>query len=77
MAATGKMDGPAVLDACFLEMRGKLLEVAATLDRVDRAGGAPGDERLTFIDQALTLLREGQTQDMGRAERLLRLYSKP
>ncbi|HVS72794.1 MAG TPA: hypothetical protein VHQ47_16175 [Phycisphaerae bacterium] len=74
MAATGRMDaGGAVLDAYFLEVRGKLLEIAAVLDRVERAGGAAGDARLAFVEGALGILREGGAD---RAERVLRLYSK-
>ena len=62
-----------VLDTYFLETRAKLLEIAANLDRVDRAGGMPtGDARLTFIQTALKIL---QTSEPNRAEQIQRLYS--
>ena len=63
-----------VLDTYFLETRAKLLEIAANLDRVDRAGGVPaGDARLVFIQEALKIL---QAPVPDRAERIQRLYSK-
>ena len=73
---TTAMDSLQVLDAYFLEVRAKLLEIAATLDRVDRAAGAEdvqGDARMMFIREALTVL---QSAEPGRAERIQRLYSK-
>lgn len=73
--------GPAeVLDAYFLETRAKLLEIAATLDRLDRAAAAhpdapvPADDRrLIFVHNALDLLR--QATGPIRAEAIQRLYS--
>ena len=62
-----------VLDAYFLETRAKLLEIAANLDRVDRAGGAASDPRITFILKSLTIL---QSATPHRAEQIQRLYSK-
>jgi hypothetical protein len=65
-----------VLDTYFLETRAKLLEIAATLDRVDRAGGVEaGDARMGFIREALKVL-ESVERGGGRAERIQRLYSK-
>jgi hypothetical protein len=69
-----------VLDLYFLETRAKLLEIAATLDRLDRAtvGATPEDRlastdpRLTFIQQSLQLL---QSANPNRAEQIQRLYS--
>ena len=69
-------DAGQVLDAYFLEVRAKLLEIAATLDRVDRGAdraALAGDARLLFITRALAVL-EGDGPD--RAERIQRLYSK-
>ena len=65
-----------VLDAYFLETRAKLIEIAANLDRVDRAPGAAalaGDARLTFVQAALRVL---QSSAGNRAEQIQRLYSK-
>lgn len=70
-----------VLGTCFLETRCQLLEIAATLDRLDRAraGGGAADEtsadpRLVKIYQSLALLAQPQTTP-DRAERLLNLFS--
>ena len=54
-------DAAVVLNRDFLEVRGKILEVAAILDRIDRApshhtlGEAP-DRRLAQLRQALEAL---------------------
>jgi hypothetical protein len=69
-----------VLDAYFLEMRAKLIEIAATLDRLDRANAAhgeeripPADARLAFVHKALEILASSSA---NRAEQIQRLYSK-
>lgn len=70
-------DAAAVLDRDFLEVRGKILEVAATLDRLDRApshhahGEAP-DRRLAQLRQALEALLE---PGPGRAETVQHIFS--
>jgi len=59
----------------FLEMRAKLLELAASLDRLDRGGGLPAhDVRVQRIRAALELLPEGRAD---RAERLQQIFSRP
>lgn len=60
-------------DREFLPARAKLLELAATLDRIDRAGGAEGDPRLSKIHEALQTLLETNTAD--RAEQLQQIFS--
>ncbi|HUO10273.1 MAG TPA: hypothetical protein VM008_18345 [Phycisphaerae bacterium] len=70
-----RMTAQEALDAYFLETRAKLLEIAATLDRIERLPGgaeASGDARLRFVAEALELLKSGGP---GRAERIQRLYS--
>lgn len=69
-----------VLDTYFLDTRCMLLEIAATMDRLDHAVKAgsdqsrTGDLRLQKIQESLSLLAEkGTTPD--RAERLLNLFS--
>lgn len=65
-----------VLDTYFLETRCKLLEIAANLDRLDRArelAQIRGDLRLTFVAQALEILASPAP---NRAELIERLYSK-
>ena len=59
----------------FLEARSRLLDLAAWLDRVDRAGA--GETTLASrkkIDAALDVLRDGQAD---RAERIQALFSRP
>ena len=64
-----------ILDREFLEMRAKLLELAACLDRLQRGDGPPvQDERTQRIAQGLEILAEG---DSGRAERIQNLFSRP
>jgi hypothetical protein len=66
-----------VMDAYFLETRAKLLEIAANLDRIDRAPdllALRGDPRLAFIHESLTIL---QSAHPNRAELIQQLYSKP
>jgi len=67
--------GDQVLDQEFLPLRAKLLEIAATLDRIERAGGASDEDiRVEFIRQAIsTLLRP----DDDRAEQIQLLFSRP
>lgn len=62
-----------VLDLYFLDARSKLVDLAAFLDRVDRAEGE-GDFRLDAFREALTHLRSTQS---GRAEQVLVSLSDP
>ena len=64
-----------VLNREFLEIRAKLLEIAAALDRLDRAEGTVAlDPRLVGIHQALAVLDEG---GRGKAERVQLIFSRP
>jgi hypothetical protein len=71
-----------VLDVYFLETRCMLLEIGATLDRLDRAAGADphaavsADSRVERIYESLALLAQRETTP-DRAERLLNLFSDP
>ncbi len=69
----------AVLDNYYLDTRCMLIEIAAMLDRHDRAAqqqsGAGSDDRLDQIFQSLTLLAERETTP-NRSERLLNLFSE-
>jgi hypothetical protein len=62
-----------VLDDYFIEARSKVIDVAAFLDRVDRADG-PADFRLQALRKTLHILREKKT---GRAKRVLMALSDP
>jgi hypothetical protein len=66
---------PELLDHEFLEIRAKLLQVAAALDRLDRAqGDVSSDKRRINIDKALRVLTD---RGADRAERLQMLFSLP
>jgi hypothetical protein len=59
----------------FLEARARLIELAATLDRIDRSPGAEAlrhDARLKFIQDALRILLQVEP---GRARIIQELYS--
>jgi hypothetical protein len=62
-----------VVDLYFMEARAKLIDLAAFLDRVDRAAGTD-DFRMTAFRQALQELPTGQTD---RANRVLLSLSDP
>lgn len=68
------MAAPAVLDREFLEIRAKLLEVAASFDRMTRSeGDVSADPRLARIREALQLLL---TAKDDRAEQIQLLFSR-
>ena len=62
-----------LLDLYYLEARAKLVDVAAFLDRLDRAGGVT-DFRLAAFTQALAQLERGRE---SRVERVLASLSDP
>ena len=62
-----------ILDLYFMDARSKLIDLAAFLDRVDRAGGEP-DFRLTAFRQAL---RELDRNEPRRAKQVLMAFSDP
>ncbi len=64
------------LDAYFLELRCKLLDVAAMLDRINRGPGASDvarDPRLERVHRALEVLHDPSG---GRAERIQQIFSR-
>lgn len=66
-----------VLDRYFFEVRCKLLEIAATLDRIDRADDGDSmlrDSRREAINEALDILGD---EGPDRAERVQMLFSRP
>ena len=69
------LDAPTVLDREFLTIRAKMIEIAAALDRLDRAEGAVRtDPRLMQIHQGLSLLTDPEAE---RAERIQMVFSLP
>jgi hypothetical protein len=65
-----------VLEAYFLEHRAKLLDLAAFLDRLERASpsGAASDPRWSALRQALSVLDDGEGE---RARRVQEIFSDP
>jgi hypothetical protein len=62
-----------VLDGEFLAMRSRLIDLAAVLDRIDRAEGAQIDDpRLEKIRQGLQILADKTTD---RTEQIQLLFS--
>lgn len=62
------------LDREFLEMRARILELAARFDRLDRSeGSVQGDPRLNQIQQALAELSAARAD---RAERVQLVFSR-
>jgi hypothetical protein len=67
------LDARQAVDLYFMEHRAKLLDIAAFLDRLDRAAaGATDDVRLRAMRQAIPLLIDGEGD---RARRILELFS--
>lgn len=67
------MNRQQLLDLYYLEARAKLIDLAAFLDRLDRATGE-SDFRLTAFGAAL---RQLQSAPIPRAERVLAALSDP
>ena len=70
------MNADEILDREFLEIRAKLLEVAAALDRLDRAeGSVESDTRMQLLHTALKLNAAPQ-YGPSRAEEMQMLFSR-
>jgi len=68
------MEAPALLEQNFLEIRARILEVAAALDRIGRANGSvQGDPRMRRISEAIDTLKR---PDADRAEQIQVLFSR-
>jgi hypothetical protein len=74
-AGTPPLDRKALIELGFIEARAKALDIAAFLDRLDRAGpDAPPDFRVEAIRAALRIALESAP---ARAERILNAWSDP
>ncbi len=74
---TCPMPAQRVIDEYFLEHRGKLLDIAAFLDRIDRgvdAASAGEDFRVRALHEGMRLVADGRPE---RARRLLEQLSDP
>jgi hypothetical protein len=68
------MPAPQLLNRDFLEIRAKILEVAACLDRLDRGEGSVDDDpRMRLIAGGLEIL---SGDEPNRAERVQLLFSQ-
>ena len=70
------MNSNQILDREFLEIRAKILEVAAALDRIERADGeVSNDSRMALIADAINVIAQQQS-DPIRAEKIQLLFSR-
>lgn len=68
------MNSKQILEREFLEIRAKILEVGAALDRIDRAEGDVSDDaRMNLIHEAIRL---AGSKEPHRAERIQLLFSR-
>ena len=68
------LDAPEVLNREFLEVRARILQIAASLDRLDRASGETDDDpRLEKLQRALAILAEAGPD---RAEKIQLIFSR-
>ena len=72
------MNSQQVLDREYLEIRGKILEVAASLDRLERAAGdVAQDPRMALVHQGLQIaLQSNDDQGDSRAKQIQLLFSR-
>ena len=70
------LDRTATVNRYFLEHRAKLIDLAAFLDRVERAAarGEPEDFRMRALREAMAILLDGKPD---RARRVLESLSDP
>ncbi len=63
-----------ILDREFLELRAKILQIAAAFDRLDRAeGDVENDSRLGLLREGIEIL----SSSSERAEQFQLLFSRP
>lgn len=76
-SARPPVDAKDVLDGYFIENRAKILDLAAFMDRFDRANppnSATADHRWQAVIRALNILTDGSKE---RSRRILELWSDP
>jgi hypothetical protein len=68
------MDSQKILDREFLELRSKLLDIAASLDRIDRApGDIAADDRMRRLSRGIEILASDRPD---RASSIQQLFSR-
>lgn len=74
MAMSIPMTSKQVLDREYLEIRGRILEIAAAFDRLDRAEGeVSSDPRVVLLRESLTAISNGSGD---RAEQVQLIFSR-
>lgn len=68
---------PTILDRVYLDVRARLLEVAASLDRIDRAEDAAETQRDPRMEQILKAIQILKTGRLDRAEQIQLTFSDP
>ena len=69
------MQSSAIIDREFLDIRSKVLQIGASLDRIERAGGNLAESSKTkLLLQTIEILLDGSPD---RAERIQLLCSRP
>lgn len=75
------LSAPDLLTRDFLEVRAKILELAACLDRFQRAEGSlAGDPRMRRIQDGLAVLQGAaqlESSEPTRAEQVQKIFSLP
>jgi len=75
------MNSQQVLDREYLEIRGKILEVAASLDRLERAAGdVAQDPRMALLHQGLQIAlqstADNEANSDSKAKQIQLLFSR-
>lgn len=71
------IDAVELLDREYLTIRAKILELAATFDRLERSrGDVTKSPEMVAVQQALEVLLAKET-DADRAERIQLIFSRP
>jgi hypothetical protein len=69
------LSAPEVLNREFLEIRCKILDLAASFDRLSRADGSLDDDpRLALLREALSIVMQDSPD---RAEQVQMIFSRP
>jgi hypothetical protein len=69
------LTAPEILQREFLDVRCKILDLAAALDRLDRASGSvAGDPRIAALRESLSVVLDDSP---NRAERVQMIFSRP
>lgn len=68
------------LDRGYLELRCRIIDLAAGLDRIERgtdAGAVGGDDRIRKLSEAMKLVLDGKPDRAARAQMLFSLPYEP